>query len=297
MTDISAQRLRLTLRQLEVFAATAQAGSTRAGAGRVARSPSAAGAALADLEAALGAPLFDRVGRRLLLNDAGQALLPQALSLLQQAQELQALFGRQQAAPLRVAASLTIGEYLLPAHIARWREQHPERPVQMSIGNTRSVIDAVVAHEAEVGFVEGRQSHPQLRWRDWLDDELLVVAGPGSRWARRAPGTAALAQAPWILRELGSGTREVADHWLQQHLGDVTPVAELGSTEAVKQLVATGAGLTLVSRHAVEHDLAVRRLAAVRTGLPPARRRLSVVTRRDRALGPAAQAFVAMCAP
>lgn len=295
MNDISAQRLRLTLRQLEVFAATAQAGSTRAGAERVARSPSAAGAALADLEAALGTPLFDREGRRLLLSEAGRELLPQALALLQQAHELQSLFGRPRAAPLRVAASLTIGEYLLPAHIARWRAQHPERPVQLAIGNTRSVIDAVVAHEAEVGFVEGRQSHPQLKGRDWLADELQVVAAPGSRWARRAPTAAALAQAPWILRELGSGTREVADHWLQQHLGDVAPVAELGSTEAVKQLVATGAGLALLSRHAVAQDLATRRLALVRTPLPPARRQLSIVTRRDHALGTAAQAFVAMC--
>jgi DNA-binding transcriptional LysR family regulator len=295
MIDIAGQRLRFTLRQLEVFAATAQAGSTRGGAERVARSQSATSAALADLESALGAPLFDRIGRRLALNEQGRALLPPAVALLQQAGELQAQFSPGQASPLRMAASLTIGEYLLPARIAAWHLQHPDQPVQLAIGNTRAVIDAVVGLQADVGFVEGRQGHPELRWRDWLGDELLVVAAPGSRWTRRAQSPAQLAQAPWILRELGSGTREVADHWLQSHVGELRPAFELGSTEAVKQLAAAGAGLALVSRHALQLDLKHRRLVAVRTGLQPATRQLSIVMRRDRPPGRAAQAFVAQC--
>ena len=122
-----------------------------------------------------------------------------------------------------------------------------------------------------------------------------MVAAPGSRWTRRRQGTAQLAQAPWILREVGSGTREVADHWLQTHVGEVRAAFELGSTEAVKQLAAAGAGLALVSRHALQLDLRHRRLVTVRTGLQPATRQLSIVMRRDRPPGRAAQAFVSLC--
>jgi DNA-binding MarR family transcriptional regulator len=107
-------RLRFSLKQLEVFVAIAQGGSARSAAQRVARSQSAASAALAELEHTLAVELFDRIGRRLVLNENGRALLPGALALLNHAAELESLFTEEHAAPLRLAASLTIGEYLLP---------------------------------------------------------------------------------------------------------------------------------------------------------------------------------------
>lgn len=295
MIDETGQRLRLTLRQLEVFAATARGGSTRAAAVRVARSQSATSAALGELEAALGVALFDRVGRRLALNDNGRALLPAATALLDQAGELQGLFDAGHPAPLRVAASLTIGEYLLPERIAQWKTAHPASPVRMAIGNTSAVIAAVVALEADVGFIEGPQTHNDLQVHDWLSDDLVVVAAAAHAWARRRPRVDQLAQAPWILRELGSGTRQAADRWLLAHLGAVNVAFELGSTEAVKRLAASGAGLALLSRHAVADNLAQGSLALVRTGLPPATRQLALIVRRDRRLGRTAQDFIAHC--
>ena len=170
-----AHRVRLNLRQLEVFVATAQSGSTRAAADRVARSQSAASATLGDLETTLGVLLFDRVGRRLLLNENGRALLPAAASLLDQAGELEQLFSGAHSVPLRLAASLTVGEYLLPGLLARWKLAHPAHAVQLMIGNTREVIAAVAGFQADVGFVEGTQTHPHLIVRPWLTDELVVI--------------------------------------------------------------------------------------------------------------------------
>ena len=164
-------RLRLNLRQLEVFVAIARAGSTRGAAERVARSQSAASAALAELEAAIEAPLFDRIGRRLVLNENGRALLPGAIALLDHAGELQAQLSSENRSPLRVAASLTIGEYLLPERIAQWKLGHPRSPVHLAIGNTSVVVRAVVNMEVDVGFIEGPQTHPDLRVRRWLEDE------------------------------------------------------------------------------------------------------------------------------
>ncbi len=299
MIDKSGQstqgRLRLNLRQLEVFVATARAGSTRGAALRVARSQSAASASLAELEVALEVSLFDRVGRRLVLNQNGRALLPGAMALLEQAGELQGLFESAHHAPLRVAASLTIGEYLLPQIIARWQVDHRDSPVQLTIGNTSKVIQAVVGMEVDVGFIEGPQTHADLSVQRWLEDELILVAAPDHPLARRAATHRQLTAATWILREPASGTRQAADAWLLDNLGTLHVQYELGSTEAIKRLAAAGAGLACVSRHAVTAELARGSLKEVRSKLPRARRRLAIVVRRDRRLGRSAQDFVRHC--
>jgi len=288
-------RLRLSLRQLEVFAAIARSGSTRVAAERVARSQSAASAALAELELGLGVELFDRVGRRLMLNENGRALLPGATALLDHAAELQGLFNAEHAATLRVAASLTIGEYLLPELVAKWRLSHSHSAVRLAIGNTTEVIAAVAGLEADVGFIEGPQTHPDLQVRSWLSDELVIIAAPGHPLARARATTAQLTDATWILREHGSGTRQASDSWLIEHLGSLKVGFELGSTEAIKRLAAAGAGLGCLSRHAVAQALADGQLVELRTRLPAARRRLAMVLRRDKRLGRATQDFIDHC--
>lgn len=289
------ERLRLSLRQLEVFVATAHAGSTRAGAERVARSQSAASSALADLESALGTQLFDRVGRRLMLNENGRALLPRAQSLLDQSLEIQGQFVGEHAPPLRVAASFTIGEYLLPERISEWTTLHPHSQVRLQIANTRDVNEAVAAFEVDVGFIEGPQTHSELIVRPWLDDELVIVAAPGHPIARHRASPRELAAATWVVREPGSGTRQATDAWLLHHLDQVRVGFELGSTEAIKRVVASGLGLGCLSRFTVEQTLADRRLVEVRTELPRAVRKLAIVVHRDKQLGQATADFVAHC--
>lgn len=296
-SDMPSQRmtLRYSLRQLEIFVATAREGSTRAAAERVARSQSAASAALGDLEAALGVKLFDRVGRGMRLNESGRTLLPRARALLDQASELQALFGIDKAAPLRVAASFTIGEHLLPAMISQWTLTHPHGLVQLHIGNTRDVIETVAGFDADLGFIEGPQTHPDLIVRPWLEDELVIIAAPGHPLARRVASVRQLADATWALREYGSGTRQVTDAWLMQHLPEIRAGYEMGSTEAIKHIVAAGTALGCLSRHAVAQALEDRHLVVLRTQLPPARRRLALVVHRNKRLGATAAAFVQHC--
>ncbi|HET9821074.1 MAG TPA: LysR family transcriptional regulator [Burkholderiaceae bacterium] len=289
-------RLRVSLRQLEVFLATTHAGSTRSAAERVARSQSAASAALAELEATLGAPLFDRVRRRLVLNENGRALLPKAASLLAQAAELEHLFDGAHAAPLRVAASLTIGEVLLPDLVARWKQAHPHSPVHISVGNSSKVVRAVAAFEVDVGFIEGPQTHPDLTVQPWLVDEMVVVAAPRHPLGRSGrAGLRQLRSARWAVREPGSGTREASDRWLLEHLGSIEVAFEMGSTEAVKRVVANGAALGCLSRHAVAPALADGSLVEVRTGLPALHRRLAIVLHKNKHLGRGAADFVAYC--
>lgn len=298
MTDDTAptvSRLRLNLRQLEVFVATARGGSTRAAAERVARSQSAASTTLAELETSLGVALFDRVGRRLVINENGRALLPRAASMLDQAAEVQHLFSGEHLTPLQVAASLTIGECILPGLVGEWKTRHPKSPVRMAIANTSDVIDAVVGFDVDIGFIEGPQTHPDLIVTPWLKDEMVVVAAPGHPLAGRVATRKSLRDAEWALRERGSGTRAEADRWLVEQLGRLNVAFELGSPEAIRRLVAAGPALGLLSRHAVAPALAAGSLVEIRTRLPAALRRLAIVQHRDKRLGAGTEDFVRHC--
>jgi DNA-binding transcriptional LysR family regulator len=212
MTNETDQRLRITLRQLEVFAATARGGSTRAAASRVARSQSAASTALAELEATLGHALFDRIGRRLVLNENGQALLPHTISLLEQAVEVEALLNAEHQAPLRMASSFTIGEYLLPGLIAQWKLQRPQAQVRLDIANTRQVLEAVATFDVDLGFIEGTGSHPDLLVRRWRPDELVAVAAAGHAFGGRGASAKQLADPARAWLGYPGGIGPLVDH-------------------------------------------------------------------------------------
>ena len=289
------QRLRLTLRQLEVFAAIARGGTTRAAADEISRSQSAASNALGELEGVLGVQLFDRVGKKLVINENGRALLPRAAGLLDQALETEALFTAPHAAALRLASSYTIGEYLLPALIGKWKDLHPRSHVRLQIANTRDVLDAVASFGADIGFIEGMHTHPELAVRRWRTDELTIVASPQHPLAGRKATSRQLQQATWIVREAGSGTRESSDRWLIQQLSRVHIELELGSNEAIKRAVASGIGLGCLSRIAVRDAVAEGWLVELATSLPPMRRTLSVVLHRSKKLGTGAEGFVQHC--
>lgn len=295
MTQKIDQRLKLTLRQLEVFAAVARGGSTRAAADEISRSQSAASNALGELEAVLGVELFDRVGKRLVINENGRALLPRAAALLEQAVETETLFATAQAAPLRLASSYTIGEYLLPQLVASWKQAHPRSHVLLDIANTHDVFELIASFRADIGFIEGTHSHPELTVRKWRSDEIVVVAAAGHPLAGRRASARQLNQATWVLREPGSGTREASDRWLIPHLAELAVELELGSNEAVKRVVAAGLGLGCLSRLAVKEAIAEGWLVELATTLPPMQRTLSIVLHRAKKLGAAAEGFLRHC--
>jgi DNA-binding transcriptional LysR family regulator len=208
---------------------------------------------------------------------------------------VQALFSGEHAAPLRVAASFTIGEYLLPERVSQWTALHPQSQVHLHIANTRDVIEAVAGFDVDVGFIEGPQTHPDLVVRAWREDELVIVAAPGHALANRIATHRQLSQATWVLREHGSGTRQVTDAWLIQNLEQVRVGFELGSTEAIKRVVASGAGLACLSRYTVAQALEDGHLIELRTRLPAGMRRLATVMHRDKLLGRATADFLRHC--
>jgi DNA-binding transcriptional LysR family regulator len=289
------QRLKLTLRQLEVFAAVARGGTTRAAGDEIARSESAASNALGELESVLGVQLFDRLGRKLLINENGRALLPKVAGILEEAAETQALFTAAHAALLRLSASYTIGEYMLPGLIAGWKSAHPRSMVRAQIDNTHDVFDALTGFIADLGFIEGTHTHPELTVRKWRTDHMVVIAQPDSPAARRKLTGRQLAGAGWVLREPGSGTREAADRWLIPHVPEMRVELELNTNEAVKRAVAAGVGLGCLSELAVRDAIQHGWLVQVGTSFPVIGRVLSIARHRSKKLGAAAEGFMRHC--
>ncbi|HEY9027775.1 MAG TPA: LysR family transcriptional regulator [Burkholderiaceae bacterium] len=296
--------MRITLRQLEVFTAVADAGSTTAAGERIALSQSATSAALKELEHLLGARLFDRVGTRLALNDTGRAVLAQARVVLDGAAGIEREFGQgvrgakaSAAAPLRVGASTTIGNYLLPGLIASWLKAAPGARVDVRIGNTAETAAAVVRLDVDLAFIEGPAHEPELRLERWREDELVVVAAPSHPLVRAGGrlGVAALREVPWLLREPGSGTREAVEQALLAHLREPREGMQFGGTEAIKQAAASGLGFACLSIATVRELIALKKLVRVETTLPRLTRPLYLARHRAKRFSPTLERFVAHC--
>ena len=259
--------MHITLRQLEVFAEVLKSGSTTQASVMLALSQSAVSAALTDLEGQLGVQLFDRVGKRLVVNEHGRLLYPRALALLEQAVEIEQLF-REDNGAIRIYASSTIGNYILPAVIARYRHDYPQLPIELSVGNSQDVMQAVLDFRVDIGFIEGPCHSTEIISEPWLEDELVVFAAPTSPLARGPVTLEQLAAAPWILRERGSGTREIVDYLLLSHLPKFEMAMELGNSEAIKHAVRHGLGISCLSRRVIEDQLQAGTLSEVAVPLP-----------------------------
>ena len=242
--------MKYTLRQLEVFLETARHENLSRAAATLAMSQSAASDALRELEQQFDVLLFDRVGRRIQLNDFGRLLLPRAEELLDRAQELEILLGRHQAhGPIRVGATLSIGNYLCIPLIKQYREKYPDSPVSLEVDNTEHIASKVTHYELDVGMIEGEVNDPALEITRWDEDELIVFARPDHPLAHKGLiDVEDILQESWILREKGSGTRQTFDRVMHDQLSVLRIGLELEHTEAIKRAVEAGMGLGCLSK-------------------------------------------------
>ncbi|MFC8710806.1 MULTISPECIES: LysR family transcriptional regulator [unclassified Streptomyces] len=250
---------------LELLLAVARLGSLGAAARELGITQPAASSRIRSMERQLGLALVDRSPRGSRLTDAGALVTDWARRVVEAAEAFdvgaQALRDRRDSR-LRVAASMTIAEYLLPGWLIALRARRPDTAVSLLAGNSAVVAERLLAGEADLGFVEGVSVPPGLDSVVIAHDRLTVVTAPGHPWARRRrPLEAAeLAATPLILRETGSGTRQVLDAALG---GLARPLIELSSTTAVKAAAVSGAGPAVLSELAVGDELTLRRLVTV----------------------------------
>nr|WP_314632396.1 LysR family transcriptional regulator [uncultured Janthinobacterium sp.] len=290
----------LTLRQLQIFLAVADTGSTSAAAGQIALSQSATSAALNELETLLGAQLFDRVGKRLVLNDNGRLLLPQARQMRDAAASIERQFaGADPSVPvsLQIGASTTIGIYLLPQILAQAAQQYGRSIPQVTIANTADIAAAVAEFRVDIGLIEGPCHEAGLLVEPWLADQMLIVAAPTHPLAqvRHLLSFAELNQAGWLLREAGSGTREAVEQALVPYLHYLRAAGEFSNSEAIKYGAAAGLGVACLSRVVVADLLSSGQLVELETMLPPLTRNFYLIRQSKKILSPRLTGFLELC--
>jgi DNA-binding transcriptional LysR family regulator len=291
----------MTLEQLRIFVAVAERQHVTQAARTLNLAQSAVSHAIASLEARHDTRLFDRIGRRIELTEAGYVFLAEARAVLARAEAAELTLselGSLKRGTLAVHASQTIASYWLPRHLVAFRRAYPQIQIRLVIGNTAEVAAAVENGMAELGFVEGAVKNEHFASTPVARDQLVVVVGPDHPWGGRDRVTLGdLIKGEWVLRESGSGTRSVFEDALVQlgiKPGMLRIQLELPSNEAVRAAVEAGLGATAISASVAAPSIEAGLLHQVDFRLPE--REFHVLRHRERYRSHAADALVAMVA-
>ena len=259
-----------TLNELEVFLTAADLGNFSEAARRLHISQPAVSQAISSLEKHFGMDLFLRHGRSVRLTEAGQALIPMARELLATAWRLDETMTSLQGeviGDIDIGCSTASGKYLLPGLIARFRKQFPQVRINVRVSGRGSVIDRLLTGRAAMGVSSKRVEHRDLEYQDFFTDEVILIVPANHPWAGyRLVYPDDLLDEPIILREDGSGTREVLLEAL--HERDISPdmlsiSMVLGNAEAIEMAVEEGLGVAFVSKLAAARGLALGRVIEI----------------------------------
>lgn len=290
-----------SLRQLEVFARVVSEGSYSKAAQSMDLSQPTVSEHMASLEQTLGARLVDRVGGALELTTAGRLfhgytkrILALVRETFQAMNELKGVVRGE----LIVAGSTIPGVYILPPLIMQFTAAHPDVRVGLKVGDSRFVVERILDGHAEVGMIGKDLDDPRVWCKEFADDELVVAVGAKHPWAkRREVSVEELADQPFVVRERGSATRETYEKVLENHglKGEksLRVVCEMGSTEAVKEAVRVGIGVSILSHRALAAEEKAGQLHTLRLKGVKLQRKLYLVRHATRTQSPIAKAFLA----
>jgi len=267
---------KITLKQLAVFVSIYQTGSTSRASEELHLSQSAVSSALTELESRLQMPLFERVGRRLNQHPNAHPIYIQAQAILGQSLTLEH-YHQYQAGQIHIGASTTIGNYVLPSLLGKLYEALPDANVDMYIANTQEVVSEVEQLNIDIALVEGMPRPIDMKvieQREWRTDTLMIFAKRNSKWLKNVAIYSQdddcyqltihqLAQLPLLVREAGSGTRQIIDEQLLKYLPNAEVVKAIHQSEAIKHMVSADIGLGCLSQHVIETELATGELVQV----------------------------------
>lgn len=291
----------MTLKQLEVFVAVAETFSFSKGAEKSCITQSTASQHIQSLEEELGIRLFDRGRNGALLTEAGKLFFDRACKILSECDESRSAVRRflgMEDVVLRVGASNIPGTCLIPASLGRFQAACPRVRLEVSQGDSRSVVQQLVSEEIELGFIGGRYDDERIHFEAMGEDTIVcAVASERITPSHPALSQAELCKVPLVVREQGSGTQQavyeaLAGTWINRE--SLKIVAVLGSSEAVKRALLEGAGYAFVSSMSIEDELISGKLATVRIPGLNISRKFYAASRSGRELSPAAAAFLSL---
>ncbi|KOO09415.1 LysR substrate-binding domain-containing protein [Vibrio hepatarius] len=276
--------MRYSLKQLAVFDAVADTGSVSLAADKLALTQSATSMSLAQLEKMLGRPLFERQGKQMALTHWGMWLRPKAKRLLQDAQQIEMGFYEQHllSGNVKLGASQTPAEHLVPDLISIIDNSFPELRILLNVKSTDSVIQGVLDYKYDLGIIEGRCDDNRIEQEVWCRDHLTVVAAAHHPFAKhKTVSLAQLEQARWVLREHGSGTRKIFDSSIHHLIEDLDVWREYEHVPVIRSMVANGQYLTCLPYLDVERFIDSGQLVALNVPDLNMERTLSFIWRAD----------------
>ena len=296
---------KITLKQLSVFVSIYQTGSTSRASEVLHLSQSAVSSALTELEARLQMPLFERVGRRLNQHPNAHPIYIQAQAILGQSLTLEH-YHKHQAGQIHIGASTTIGNYVLPPLLAKLYEALPDADVDMYIANTQEVVAEIEQLNIDIALVEGMPRPVDMKvieQRVWRTDTLMIFAKRDSKWLTDVGyyndanncyelSIEQLSTLPLLVREAGSGTRQIIDEQLLQHLPNAEVIMAIQQSEAIKHMVSADIGLGCLSQHVIEAELATGKLVQVQVAGIDLSRTWWLVWHKARHQSPIWQSFI-----
>jgi len=276
LRENSAIMPKITLKQLAVFVSIYQLGSTSRASAALNLSQSAVSSALMTLEERLQMPLFERVGRALNPHPNAQAIFIQAQAILGQAQTLEHYY-EHKAGQLTIGASTTIGGYVLPEMLAGLYQKMPDADIKLVIANTQEIVTEVEQLNIDIALVEGTprpEAAKAIERKAWRTDTLVLFAKPNSQWLDNRYFNSAqncyqltqekLAKQPLLVREMGSGTRQIIDEQLLKQLPETINIMAIQQSEAIKNMVLADIGIGCLSQFVIENELAAQTLVQVK---------------------------------
>jgi DNA-binding transcriptional LysR family regulator len=256
-----------------------------------------------NLEHEIGLELIERHGRRIVLTHAGHMLHNYArrmFALEREMEEALASLRDIESGEITLAANTTTGVYLLPPIVSRFRARYPQVALHINILNSHEIIEQILNWNLDFGLVESDPATlpPGLQVEVFAYDELVLVVAPGHRWnGLDALRPEALRNGELVLREQGSGIREVIEHALMQHGVQISPLLTLPDNEAIKQMVMCGVGAAILPKLAVQRELATGDLIRIPINGLDLHPQLSLIRRIDKQLSRAALAFCTLLKP
>lgn len=290
----------LETRHLQVFMAIWELHSFSKAAEKVNLTQPTISGHMKSLETILGTELFNRSARDVTPTKAGELFYPYArrvLNLMAQAEQEMDLFIGREKGTLEIGGSNIPGEYILPPAIGRFKQDHPIIKITLKIGDTKEIVTAVAEGLLELGMVGAVIERPDIIFDACLVDDLILAAPPDSPLAGKKQVTMAeLSDYPFIMREKGSGTRETIEKALKQREDQFqndtfSVIAEMGSTEAIRQAVKAGVGCSIISRRAVQRDVDLGLMSSALLPELDLKRQFYLILSKQRRLSPLATEF------
>lgn len=287
--------MHITLRQLQVFEAAARLGGYTRAAETLHLSQPAVSMQIRQLEEQAGMPLFDQIGKKIHLTDAGRALYRHAQDILGQVRETQ-LELEEMRGVRRGQLNITIAStanYFAPRLLAAFCQRHPEVKVSLDVSNREHILELLNETDKDLAIMGRPPEASDLVAHPFMENPLVVIASPAHPLAReRNVPLTRLAEESFISREAGSGTRMAAERFFNEAGTHLTTAMEMSSNEAIKQAVQAGLGLGVVSIHTLEMELALDRLVVLDIEGFPILRHWYVVHRQGKRFSAVAQAFL-----